>query len=97
MPMNAPPTRATRRVGWKPLRYTVEASGQEVEVPFVVGVLADLTGPSRKHLRRPHVRNFVHLDADNLDDVLASAGVTISLEGMALTLAFPPSWTQVSP
>jgi type VI secretion system protein ImpC len=80
VPMNAPQMRATRRVGWKPLRYTVEASGQEVEVPFVIGVIADLTGPSREHLRKTKERNFVHLDADNLDELLQNARVTISLE-----------------
>lgn len=80
VPVVTPPMRAARRVGWKPLRYTVEASGHEVEVPFVIGVIADLTGPSREHLRTSRERNFAHIDADNLDDVLRKAGVALSLE-----------------
>jgi type VI secretion system protein ImpC len=63
------------------ITYPIEAAGgsEERELPFVVGVLADLSGhrPDRPPLRG---RPFVSLDRDNFDAVLARLGPRLRLE-----------------
>jgi type VI secretion system protein ImpC len=67
-------TRELRRVGWKPLTYTVHPDHDEpVEVPFVIGVVADLTGVVDESRPPFKDRQFVYVDADNLDDVMRAA------------------------
>ncbi|MFM8930865.1 MAG: type VI secretion system contractile sheath small subunit [Gemmataceae bacterium] len=55
------------------ITYDVETNGalQKVELPFVVGVLADLSGQPKEALKGVKDRKFVNIDADNFDDVLA--------------------------
>jgi type VI secretion system protein ImpB len=55
------------------ITYEVELDGatQQKELPFVVGVLADLSGNPEKPLPALKKRNFVSIDRDNFDDVLA--------------------------
>jgi type VI secretion system protein ImpB len=50
----------------------VETNGalQKVELPFVVGVLADLSGQPKEGLKAVKDRKFVNVDRDNFDDVL---------------------------
>lgn len=56
------------------IKYEVETEGAvvEKELPFVVGVLADLSGnnPTEK-LKPMKDRRFVQIDRDNVDDVMA--------------------------
>src|SRR5262249_41951623 len=56
------------------LTYDVEIDGAlvEKELPFVVGVLADLSG-NRPEQRLPPLKNrdFVAIDRDNFDEVMA--------------------------
>jgi type VI secretion system protein ImpB len=54
------------------LTYDVEINGaiQQKELPFVVGVLADLSGKPEEPLPRLRDRNFVEVDRDNFDRVL---------------------------
>lgn len=55
------------------LTYDVEVGGaiQLKELPFVVGVLADLSGKPSDPLPRLKDRKFVEIDRDNFDKVLA--------------------------
>src|SRR5207253_2005389 len=56
------------------LTYEVEVGGaiQMKELPFVVGVLSDLSGKPDEPLPRLKDRKFVEIDRDNLDKVLAA-------------------------
>lgn len=55
------------------LTYDVEVGGaiQKKELPFVVGVLADLSGMPSEPLPRLKDRKFVDIDPDNFDKVLS--------------------------
>ena len=56
------------------ITYEVELGGAQVvkELPFVVGVLSDLSGANCKQLPKLKERKFVEVDRDNFDDVLKS-------------------------
>ena len=56
------------------ITYDVETGGaiEMKELPFVMGVLADLTGQPTEPLARLKDRKFVEVTPDNFDDVLAS-------------------------
>jgi type VI secretion system protein ImpB len=55
------------------ITYDVETGGaiEKKELPFVVGVLADLSGQPDKPLLTIKDRKFVEIDRDNFDKVLA--------------------------
>jgi len=55
------------------LTYDVEVGGaiQVKELPFVMGVLADLSGKPEEALPRLKDRKFVEIDRDNFNKVLA--------------------------
>jgi len=57
------------------ITYDVETGGaiEKKELPFVVGVLADLSGQPDKPLLTVKDRKFVEIDRDNFDKVLAKA------------------------
>ncbi|MEN1929530.1 type VI secretion system contractile sheath small subunit [Luteimonas sp. MJ250] len=54
------------------LTYDVEKGEaiEQKEIPFVVGVLGDLSGQPEEPLPRLKDRKFVNIDLDNFDDVL---------------------------
>jgi type VI secretion system protein ImpB len=56
------------------ISYEVELGGAQVmkELPFVVGVLSDLSGNPAESLGKLKDRKFVEIDRDNFDDVLKS-------------------------
>lgn len=56
------------------ITYDVETGGaiEMKELPFVMGILADLTGQPTEPLARLKERKFVEVTPDNFDDVLAS-------------------------
>ena len=56
------------------ITYEVELGGAMVmkELPFVVGVLSDLSGNPSEPLGKLKDRKFVEIDRDNFDDVLKS-------------------------
>jgi type VI secretion system protein ImpB len=56
------------------IAYEVELNGAQVmkELPFVVGVLADLSGQPKTPLDRMKDRKFTEIDRDNFDGVLKS-------------------------
>ncbi len=56
------------------IKYEVETEGAvvEKELPFVVGVLADLSGNNPTEQLKPlKDRRFVQIDRDNIDEVMA--------------------------
>jgi type VI secretion system protein ImpB len=57
------------------ITYDVETNGalQKVELPFVVGVLADLSGMPKDPLKPLKDRQAVYVDRDNFNGVLAKA------------------------
>jgi type VI secretion system protein ImpB len=64
------------------ITYDVETNGamQKVELPFVVGVMADLSGQPREALRPLKERKFVNIDRDNFNDVLARSSPRLALK-----------------
>ena len=63
------------------ITYDVETGGaiQMKELPFVVGLMADLSGQPSEAL--PHIkeRKFVEIDRDNFNDVMSSIGPRLAL------------------
>ncbi|HEY2380022.1 MAG TPA: type VI secretion system contractile sheath small subunit [Terriglobia bacterium] len=58
------------------ITYDVEVGDatQKKELPFIVGVLADLSGQPAQAPTKVKDRKFVEIDRDNFNDVLASIG-----------------------
>lgn len=56
------------------ISYDVELNGATVmkELPFVVGVMADLSGQPKDKLPKMMDRKFAEIDRDNFNDVLKS-------------------------
>ena len=56
------------------ITYDVEIGGaiQMKELPFVVGIMSDLSGKPKEPLPKVKDRKFVEIDRDNFNDVLAS-------------------------
>lgn len=63
------------------ITYDVETNGalQKVELPFVVGVMADLSGQPKEPLKPLKERKFVQIDRDNFDDVLAKSAPRLAM------------------
>src|SRR4051794_16462213 len=63
------------------ITYEVETGGamRKVELPFVVGVLADLTGQPKEPLRPLKDRAVVNIDRDNFNEVMKRAAPHLSL------------------
>ncbi len=57
------------------ITYDVEVGDaiEQKELPFVVGVLADLSGNPKDALAKVKERKFVEIDRDNFDQVLAGS------------------------
>jgi type VI secretion system protein ImpB len=64
------------------ITYDVETNGamRKVELPFVVGVLADLSGQPKEALRPMKERQFTSIDRDNFNDVLARSAPRLALK-----------------
>jgi type VI secretion system protein ImpB len=64
------------------ITYDVETNGamQKVELPFVVGVLADLSGKPKEPLRPLKDRKVVAIDRDNFNDVLAKQTPRVAIK-----------------
>ena len=64
------------------ITYDVETGGamKAVELPFVVGVLADLSGQPKDALKPLKERKFVPIDRDNFNDVLARSTPRLALK-----------------
>lgn len=64
------------------ITYDVEIGDaqQKKEIPFVVGVLADLSGKPESPLAPLRARKFVEIDRDNFNDVLAAAAPRLAFQ-----------------
>lgn len=64
------------------ITYDVETGGamEKVELPFVVGVLADLSGQPKEALRPMKERKFTPVDRDNFNDVLEKATPRLAMK-----------------
>src|SRR5687768_3568785 len=64
------------------ITYDVETNGamQKVELPFVVGVLADLSGQPKEALKPLKERKVVSIDRDNFNDVLSRATPRVAMK-----------------
>ncbi len=64
------------------ISYEVELNGakQMKELPFVVGVLADLGAQSKKDPGKLKDRKFVEVDRDNFDDILKSLQPRVAMK-----------------
>jgi type VI secretion system protein ImpB len=56
------------------IEYEVETFGsmQKVELPFVMGIMSDLSGKSRVEKKAMDKRDFVEFDMDNFDQRMAA-------------------------
>jgi type VI secretion system protein ImpB len=63
------------------ITYDVHTGGamKKVELPFVVGVLADLSGQPKQPPRPLKERKAVYIDRDNFNDVLNRAGARLAM------------------
>jgi type VI secretion system protein ImpB len=63
------------------ITYDVETNGamQKVELPFVVGVMADLSGMPKEPLPGLKERKFTNIDRDNFSDVMAKAAPRLAI------------------
>ena len=64
------------------ITYEVEKNGAMVqkELPFVVGVMADLSGQPQEPLAKLKDRKFVEIDRDNFDDVLKAQRPRVAMK-----------------
>ena len=64
------------------ITYDVEIGDaiQMKELPFVVGIMADLSGKPAEALPKLKDRKFVEIDRDNFNDVLASCAPRLALQ-----------------
>ena len=63
------------------ITYDVETGGamKKLELPFVVGVLSDLSGQSKQPLPPLKDRKAVFIDRDNFNEVIAKAGTRLAV------------------
>ncbi|HEY2539690.1 MAG TPA: type VI secretion system contractile sheath small subunit [Stellaceae bacterium] len=63
------------------ITYDVEIGGaiEKKQLPFIVGILADLSGQPSEPLPKVKDRKFVEIDRDNFDDVLAAAAPRLAI------------------
>jgi len=64
------------------IEYDVELYGAEkkVELPFVMGVMADLSGKPAVALPGVQDRNFVNIDVDNFDEALKATKPRVAFQ-----------------
>jgi type VI secretion system protein ImpB len=64
------------------ITYDVETNGamQKTELPFVVGVMADLSGQRKNPLPAVKERKFVPVDRDNFNEVLAKSEPRLAMK-----------------
>jgi type VI secretion system protein ImpB len=63
------------------ITYDVEIGGaiEKKQLPFIVGVIADLSGQPSEPLPKVKDRKFVEIDRDNFDEVLEAAAPTLAI------------------
>jgi type VI secretion system protein ImpC len=69
-----------QRIGWRPLTYQLrQESAKTIEVPFLIGVLADLGRNTERDLPRLRDRRFTVVDCDNVEEVLRAADTRLQI------------------
>lgn len=63
------------------IEYDVELYGaqKKVQIPFVMGVMSDLSGDARDELPPVDERKFVNVDAENLDERMKSINPRVAI------------------
>lgn len=64
------------------ISYDVETGGalEKKELPFLVGILADLSGKPETALPKLKERKFVEIDRDNFNDVMSAIGPRLAFQ-----------------
>lgn len=64
------------------ITYDVETNGEmeKLELPFVVGVMADLSGQPKEPLRPMKERKFVPIDRDNFNEVMQKSAPRVAVK-----------------
>ena len=64
------------------ITYDVETGGamEKIELPFVVGVMADLSGQPKEAQRPMKERKFTPIDRDNFNEVLEKAAPRLAMK-----------------
>src|SRR5262245_44758950 len=64
------------------ITYDVETNGamQKTELPFVVGVMADLSAQTKETLKVLKERKFVNVDRDNFNDVMTRSAPRLAMK-----------------
>src|SRR4051794_21501577 len=64
------------------ITYDVETNGAmaKTELPFVVGIMADLSGQPKEALRPLKERKFTSIDRDNFNDVMQKSAPRVALK-----------------
>jgi type VI secretion system protein ImpB len=64
------------------ITYDVETNGamQKTELPFVIGVMADLSGQAKEALRPLKDRKFTNIDRDNFNDVMEKSAPRVAMK-----------------
>ena len=64
------------------ITYDVETNGAmaKTELPFVVGVMADLSGSPKEALRPLKERKFTNIDRDNFNDVMSRCAPRVAMK-----------------
>ena len=64
------------------ITYDVETNGAmaKTELPFVVGIMADLSGSPKEALRPMKERKFTNIDRDNFNDVMARCAPRVTMK-----------------
>src|SRR5580692_9103434 len=64
------------------ITYDVETNGamEKKELPFVLGILADLSAATKNPLKPMKDRKFTNIDRDNINDVLAGAAPRVAMK-----------------
>jgi type VI secretion system protein ImpB len=62
------------------ITYDLETENgmQKIELPFVVGVMADMSGQPKEALKPMRDRKFVPIDRDNFNQVLGKSGARVA-------------------
>src|SRR5437764_15091837 len=64
------------------ITYDVETNGamRKTELPFVVGIMADLSGQPKEALKPMKERKFVNIDRDNFNEVMARSAPRLAMK-----------------
>src|SRR6516162_7536311 len=64
------------------ITYDVDTGGamEKTELPFVVGILADLSGQPKEALKPLKERQFMMIDRDNINEIMAKQAPRLAMK-----------------